>query len=393
MIWGCICWNAVGTLTPVEGNINAVKYQEIVDEHLWPVIARHFPGGNYFFPGCQRPCPSCKFQPRVCRSGRKQRYEMACTVPRLEYNRTNFKLSSSEWNHFMCRSEDGDEASIDPVSSNMRCGSRIKPFKYQGVFLNKSLNHSTRFLNFNLTIQMNRRKKQYIYNKEVFFEIGFAYATIHTNFLRDAGTGMWEIRASACENKYGICCDEMNGIFPNIDHDIMIRGNFRNINIDLTVYSVYRNSASDGYDNDILTPVVALHQPDLMNIAITVNSSFHSIGFDRSTLHRHLFISGDKRTVSNHDIDTKSICLLNLKKPFIYSYMSYQQEIKEFKQAIDIKIFHPLDVKSGDQFLEMRFGVISNKKKSVAKLYGQICPMDKQLIKKTSYTLLRYERY
>lgn len=282
----------------------------------------------------------------------------------------------------MCRSEDGDEASIDPVSSNMRCGSRIKSFKYQGVFLNKSLNRSTRFLNFNLTIQMNRRKKQYIYNKEVFFEIGFAYVTIHTNFLRDAGTGMWEITASACENKYGICFGEMNGIFPNIHHDIMIRGNFRNINIDLTVYSVYRNSASDGYDNDILTPVVALHQPDLMNIAIFVNSSFHSIGFDRSTLHRHLFISGDKRTVSNHDIDTKSVCLLNAKKPFIYSYMSYQQEINEFKQAIDIKIFHPLDVKSGDQFLEMRFGVISNKKKSVAKLYGQICPMDKQLIKK-----------
>ena len=49
MIWGCICWNGVGTLTPVEGNINAVKYQEILDEHLWPVIARHFPGGNYLF--------------------------------------------------------------------------------------------------------------------------------------------------------------------------------------------------------------------------------------------------------------------------------------------------------------------------------------------------------
>jgi hypothetical protein len=49
MIWGCICWNGVGTLAAVEGNINATKYQEILDEHLWPVIAWHFPGGDYFF--------------------------------------------------------------------------------------------------------------------------------------------------------------------------------------------------------------------------------------------------------------------------------------------------------------------------------------------------------
>ena len=48
-IWGCICWNSVATLVAVVGNINATKYQEILDEHLWPLIARHFPGGDYFF--------------------------------------------------------------------------------------------------------------------------------------------------------------------------------------------------------------------------------------------------------------------------------------------------------------------------------------------------------
>lgn len=30
-IWGCTCWNGVGTF--------ATKYQEILDEHLWPAIA------------------------------------------------------------------------------------------------------------------------------------------------------------------------------------------------------------------------------------------------------------------------------------------------------------------------------------------------------------------
>ena len=42
MIWGCICWEGVGTLTKVCGNINSEKYVSIVDENIWPVIARHF---------------------------------------------------------------------------------------------------------------------------------------------------------------------------------------------------------------------------------------------------------------------------------------------------------------------------------------------------------------
>ena len=49
MVWGCICYNGVGTLTHVEGNINAVKYISIIDDNLWPVIARHFPDENYTF--------------------------------------------------------------------------------------------------------------------------------------------------------------------------------------------------------------------------------------------------------------------------------------------------------------------------------------------------------
>ena len=49
VIWGCICWNAVGTLTKVDGNINAAKYQNIFDDNLWPVIAHHFPQNGYYF--------------------------------------------------------------------------------------------------------------------------------------------------------------------------------------------------------------------------------------------------------------------------------------------------------------------------------------------------------
>ena len=49
MFWGCITHEGVGTFTEVDGNINSQKYINILDTHLWPVIARHFPNNNYLF--------------------------------------------------------------------------------------------------------------------------------------------------------------------------------------------------------------------------------------------------------------------------------------------------------------------------------------------------------
>lgn len=49
MVWGCITYHGVGTLTRMDGNINSDKYIQIIDNNLWPVIARHFPDNNYIF--------------------------------------------------------------------------------------------------------------------------------------------------------------------------------------------------------------------------------------------------------------------------------------------------------------------------------------------------------
>lgn len=49
MIWGCVCFDGVGTLARVEGNINAQKYISILDTNIWPVIARHFGNSDYTF--------------------------------------------------------------------------------------------------------------------------------------------------------------------------------------------------------------------------------------------------------------------------------------------------------------------------------------------------------
>ena len=49
MVWGCINWSGVGTLCFVEGNITGQKYLEILEENLWPVIARNFSTGGAIF--------------------------------------------------------------------------------------------------------------------------------------------------------------------------------------------------------------------------------------------------------------------------------------------------------------------------------------------------------
>ena len=46
MRWGSISWFVPGTVTAVNGNINLIKYQDILEDHLWRVIAQHFPQGG-----------------------------------------------------------------------------------------------------------------------------------------------------------------------------------------------------------------------------------------------------------------------------------------------------------------------------------------------------------
>jgi len=49
MIWGCVTYDGVGTLTVTTGNVNAQQYIDILDKQLWPVICKHFPAGDFIF--------------------------------------------------------------------------------------------------------------------------------------------------------------------------------------------------------------------------------------------------------------------------------------------------------------------------------------------------------
>lgn len=49
MVWGCITFNGVGTITVIDGIVNAQRYIDILEAHLWPVVVRHFPEDNYIY--------------------------------------------------------------------------------------------------------------------------------------------------------------------------------------------------------------------------------------------------------------------------------------------------------------------------------------------------------
>jgi len=49
MFWGCVTYNGVGILAPVDGNIDSHKYVEILEASLWPVVSKYFVGKRWIF--------------------------------------------------------------------------------------------------------------------------------------------------------------------------------------------------------------------------------------------------------------------------------------------------------------------------------------------------------
>lgn len=49
MFWGCITYDGIGIIVPVDGNLNSLKYIELLDTHLWPVVAKVFGNRPFIF--------------------------------------------------------------------------------------------------------------------------------------------------------------------------------------------------------------------------------------------------------------------------------------------------------------------------------------------------------
>jgi hypothetical protein len=52
-IWVYICWHGVGPIIKVDRNINGLKYIDIIDSLLCPVLARHFLNNTHLFQDCK----------------------------------------------------------------------------------------------------------------------------------------------------------------------------------------------------------------------------------------------------------------------------------------------------------------------------------------------------
>ena len=89
IIWGCICYDGVETLTAVEGNINSAMYIDILDINLWPVVVWYFEGKEYLFMDDNAP---------VHRAHTVENYKdqnlngVASTITRFKYNRKYLAL-------------------------------------------------------------------------------------------------------------------------------------------------------------------------------------------------------------------------------------------------------------------------------------------------------------
>ena len=49
MIWGCITWLGVGTISIIDGTLDSRGYLELLENNLWPEVAKHFATGDYIF--------------------------------------------------------------------------------------------------------------------------------------------------------------------------------------------------------------------------------------------------------------------------------------------------------------------------------------------------------
>ena len=75
MIWGCLSFKRIGTLTDVKGNINSQIYIDVLENKLWLVIARHFADNEYVFQDDNAPVHRARITENY-----KQENDINCTT-------------------------------------------------------------------------------------------------------------------------------------------------------------------------------------------------------------------------------------------------------------------------------------------------------------------------
>ena len=78
--------DGVGTITVKNGNINAAEYIEIVENFVWPVIARHFPDDNYIYQDDNAPVHRTRIVKKHLEENQNQMHDMARFVQNPDLN-------------------------------------------------------------------------------------------------------------------------------------------------------------------------------------------------------------------------------------------------------------------------------------------------------------------
>ena len=108
MIWGCICYDGVGTLTAVEGNINSAKYIDILDKNLWSVVVWYFEGKEYLFMDDNAP---------VHRPNTAENYKDQNEVTSMEWPAKSPDLSTIE-NIWLYKKRELQKSAVDITTKN-----------------------------------------------------------------------------------------------------------------------------------------------------------------------------------------------------------------------------------------------------------------------------------
>ncbi|XP_052097598.1 uncharacterized protein LOC127732571 [Mytilus californianus] len=274
---------------------------------------------------------------------------------------------------FNCRSADHHTVSMDPMPGVTICGSTQNMFKYKGVYVNKSFDCSEKRLNFDVKVELRKkfRDKKYYENK-ILFEIGLTQSSISSNYMQDMYDGkIWSVTAFVCENEHGICFRERNDFPPNIvSHTYNFGGSLLNTNVDLSV---------DCHDDqpqteNMVIPVFALYEPDIITISMTINSETDFLGFNGSTLHRHLDLSPDNKTVSNTPVEMFA-GVKKTKSP--YAVLKFIENTKYLHHIVDLDIDYQQYVEITEDLFELKIGQIETKYRVVGHFTAEVCPIDK----------------